>query len=85
MIIVLILILLFILLERKYGTFFEKFIDTDYDYYYNGDVLIDTRNKDVSVGIGNNDPRYTLNGEHFCAINYARKHIDRRKDVENVK
>ena len=38
MIIVLILILLFILLEKMYGNFFEKFIDTDYDYYYNGDV-----------------------------------------------
>ena len=62
MIIVLILVLVFILLERKYGTFFERFIDTDYDYYYNGDVLIDTRNRNVSVGIGNNiDPRYTLN------------------------
>jgi hypothetical protein len=62
MIIVLILILLFILLERKYGSFLEKFIDTDYDYYYNGDVLIDTRNKNVSIGVGKNiDPRYTLN------------------------
>ena len=62
MITVLILILIFILLEKMYGNFFEKFIDTDYDFYYNGDVLIDTRNSNVSVGVGNNvDSRYAVN------------------------
>ena len=40
----------------------EGFLDTDYDYYYNGDVLIDKRNKNIGVGVGNNvDNRYAIN------------------------
>ena len=61
-IIFLILLLIFIFYEKKYGSIFERFIDTDYDYYYNGDVYLESRKKPISVGIGNNvDSRYTLN------------------------
>lgn len=58
----LLLILLFIIIEKLLFSKIEGFLDTDYDYFYNGDVLIDKRNKNVAVGIGNNvDSRYIIN------------------------
>ena len=57
----LLLILLFLVIEKLMFNI-EGFLDTDYDYYYNGDVLIDKRNKNIGVGVGNNvDNRYAIN------------------------
>lgn len=62
MIIFLLLILLFITLEKIFFHSLERFIDTDYDYFYNGDVLIDTRKNKIGVGVGNiSDSRYAIN------------------------
>lgn len=61
-IIFLVLLLIFIFIEKCYGFLFESFIDTEYDYYYNGDVIIDSRKQKISVGIGDNiNSKYNLN------------------------
>lgn len=62
MITFLLLILLFIVIE-KWGNYFETFLDSDYDYYHNGDLFIDTRNKEnVNIGIGNDaNDKYAIN------------------------
>lgn len=62
MIIFLLLILVFIIIE-KWGTYREGFLNTEYDFFHNGNLYIDTRNKgDVNIGIGNDvDDRYAIN------------------------
>ena len=62
MIVFLLLILVFIIIE-KWGTFREGFLNSEYDYYHNGDLYIDTRNKgNVNIGIGNDvDNKYAIN------------------------
>ena len=62
MIVFLLLILVFIFIEKTLFHSLEHFLDTDYDFFYNGDVLIDTRKKKLGIGVGNNsDSRYAIN------------------------
>ena len=62
MIVFLLLILVFIFIEKSIFHSIEHFLNTDYDYFYNGDVLIDTRKQNLGIGVGNNsDSRYAIN------------------------
>ena len=62
MIVFLLLILVFIFIEKSIFHSIEHFLSTDYDYFYNGDVLIDTRKQNLGIGVGNNsDSRYAIN------------------------